>query len=487
MNSDQYLAPIVAGALGFVSGHIAKMDPSVSLAVGGVSAVAGYLISKQDCSRGRKKVVREYEEDEGDNFDSEEAVVPVQSKKKKKKKKNTGKTPKQYKRSSYEEDVPKAKPAPSQKKEKSAEAQKKSDGEDEFAGMSKSQIKKARRKKREEEKKAADAKAAAEAKKLAKKKKRQEARKRKKNTSQSTTNSDDVTQLDNEESKSKEDEDEGWQQTKDQIKRAAKKQEFVKLKAAAEAKKGQKQEQVYVKVPSGVRGKVFGKKQANITTLQDSLGVKMDLPKMGGNHDMVTITGPASQCEKAAAALREIMDKGFCEYTNPGFTSAVISVPEGKIGAMMGSKGKYFIQIISETSVSSLEKDDDAKTVTIVGPADGVMRAKEALTELATQGYSRLTHPTWIKAELPVESEMVPAIIGKKGANIKEITKVTKTRIKTPKNGGGTCVVVGDADKVRLAIEMIQKTIAEQAAPKEPAPVPVEWQGEGLKTDDDLW
>mmetsp|Transcript_21656 Transcript_21656/g.30356 ORF Transcript_21656/g.30356 Transcript_21656/m.30356 type:complete len:494 (+) Transcript_21656:81-1562(+) len=487
-NSDAYLAPVVAGALGFVTGHVTKMELSVSLAIGGVSAIAGYIASKQSCSGKRQKTPQNDHVDDEEDFDDneEEAVVQTTSKKKKKKKKNAGKNQKQYKRSSYDD----AKPAPAKKAPevsaaaaaKPAAAEKE---EDEFRGMSKSQAKKARRKKREQEKKAAEAKAAAEAKKLAKKKKRQELRKRKKKESGAQAEVDEASRIAAlEDEKRRKEEEEGWQQPKEHIRRQA---QIDKKAALNEGKKSVSadQTQVYVKVPSAQRKRVFGKKIANINALQDRLGVKIILPKLGGIHDVVTINGQKEQCEKAADALRELMEKGFSQYTNPGFSSAVVEVPDKKIGQMMGSKGNYFRQIIADTGVSSLEKDDDAKIITIIGPAEGVAKAKGALLDLAKQGFSALTHPSYVTCEFPVEADMVPAIIGKGGSNIRRITKATQTRITTPKNGSGVCTIVGDSEKVKLAVEMLKNTIAEQAAPLEPEPTPPEWQVSNHSEEDD--
>eukprot|EP00954_Amorphochlora_amoebiformis_P014862 1162675-Amorphochlora_amoeboformis.AAC.1 len=296
MDAEKYLAPMVAGALGFVSGHVIKLDTTVSLAIGGVSAVAGYIASNQDCSRRRKKVVEnDYEEDE-DDFDSEEVPQPTKTKKKKKKKHQMGKMPKAFKKSSYEEEAPP--PPPQPKKE--------TEVDEEYRGLSKNQIKKLRRKKREEEKKAAEAKALAEAKKMAKK--RRKKKKKKQNTDVEVE--DEATRLAREEKeRRKKEEEEGWQQPKEHIKRERQKQEFERTKAILEANKAAPKSQMYIKVPPSQRGKVFGKKAANINLLQNLFDVKMTLPKQGGVHDVVAIEGTEDSCEKAVKALQDIMDK----------------------------------------------------------------------------------------------------------------------------------------------------------------------------------
>jgi len=467
---------MVAGALGFVSGHVTKMDTTISLAIGGVSAIAGYIASKQDCTRRRKRLVKqttEYEEEIEE--EEEEVLVAVPTKKKKKKKKQTGKVPKQYKRSSYEEDVP-AQPEP-QKKEESTK--------DEYAGLSKGQIKKLKKKKREEERKLEEAKLAAEKKRQARKEKRKLKKKKMKEAqNEALTAQATAQQL---EDQKKKDEEEGWLQPKEHIKRAAQKEEFERQRAQMEAKRTAPKAKSYIKVPGPLRGKVFGKKKENINNLQLKLGVKMTLPKPGGIHDVVEVEGPKEFCDKAIQAIQELMDKGFSTVINPGFSSAEVKIPEGKIGVIMGSGGKNFRDIYKITKVTSLEKDEDNKVITIIGPVASVMTAKEALEELSVQGYSKITHPTWIKAELQVSLDVVPAIIGKKGENIKRITKTTKTRIATPKNGSNICTVVGDEKHVKMAIELLNKIIEEQTTPKEPEPIPQEWQGKENHNEDDLW
>eukprot|EP00472_Partenskyella_glossopodia_P013077 CAMPEP_0197524854 /NCGR_PEP_ID=MMETSP1318-20131121/10134_1 /TAXON_ID=552666 /ORGANISM="Partenskyella glossopodia, Strain RCC365" /LENGTH=479 /DNA_ID=CAMNT_0043077925 /DNA_START=53 /DNA_END=1492 /DNA_ORIENTATION=+ len=477
--TDEYLAPMVAGALGYVSGHVAKLDTTISLGIGAATAVAGYIASKQSCSSKRRGKIAEddsYEDEEEVDL-SDDAVLPMTTKKKKKKKKGpTAKVPKYLKKSSYDEEVP----LPAPKKVETPV-------EKEYEGLSKSQIKKLKKKKREEAKKAEEARKIAEAKKLAKKNKRR--RKKNKKQTDGEEGEDEATRLARMEAERKKKEDEeGWMQPKEHIKKEKQKQEFEKFKALHGSKKNEGPKSMqYVKVPSSMRGKVFGKKAANIRLLEDRLKVKMTLPKQGGLHDVVTIEGAESQCDAAATALSELMEKGFSEYTNPGYARTVIPVPNGRIGAMMGSSGKNFREIVKVTKITTLEKDDDAKTITIIGPTASVEMAKEALEELADKGYSKLTHPTWVKFELPVSADKVPGIIGKKGANIQKITKATKTRITTKRNGDPMCVVVGDEKNVKSAIEMLQKSIAEQEIEAEPEPTPPEWQGVQNHKEEDLW
>ena len=57
--TDEYLAPMVAGALGYVSGHVAKLDTTISLGIGAATAVAGYIASKQSCSSKRRGKIAE--------------------------------------------------------------------------------------------------------------------------------------------------------------------------------------------------------------------------------------------------------------------------------------------------------------------------------------------------------------------------------------------------------------------------------------------
>jgi len=499
MDPEQFLTPMVAGALGFVSSNLAKMDTSVSLAIGGVTAVAGYLASKQDCSRRRKKI-REPEHEVDEDFeDEEDVVVPVQTKKNKKKKKKKGnqqRIPKAFKKSSYEEDTPVAK---NTKKDKAVKAKKETSktesskvDEIDTEGMSKAQIKRLRRKKREEEKKAAEAAKQAELKKQRKKEKRRAAKKAKKggeasNEDSSLKATDELALKAKAEERKKQEDEEGWQQPKEHIKRAERKQEFEKLKVLNESKKSEAQFKHYVTIPPNVRGKVFGRKASNVNMLQTLLNVQMDLPKQGGNHNVVTITGAKDACLKAEEALLELQENGYSQVLNPGFDDSVFEYTEKTIGAIMGAGGKNFKLILKATGVDSMEKDDEKMTITIVGPAEGVLRAKEALSELASQGYSKITHPDWIKTEYSVPMEMVSAIIGKKGVNIKQIYKETQCKITTPKNHGDKCIIIGKAASVAKAIDLIQKTIERESAPVEPEPTPPEWQGNSNYTEDADW
>ncbi len=534
--SDKYLAPLVAGALGFASGNASNMDNGVSAVIGGVAAIAGYLVTSKPWQEAPVAVGRcvsnaaspaptrasppspramrlsdphfdvfpasgsvEVESDDGSGGEDEVEVVEASPTKKSKKGKKKKQPPvsKKFKRSSYEEDEPAA-AAPAIASEKK--------------GLSKSQLKKRRKRRAEAEKKKKEAEAAAAAAAAAerarkeaesnaaegKKETKKSKKKRKKRAKKKKAEADaaaataaaaeakSAEELE-EEQKRKEIAD-GWVVPTGQKKKERQEERKKARNDGAAPVATGPQSTRYVSIPEGDRGRVYGRKACNIQLIQDRLKVNISLPK-SKMHDVVTITGAPEACDKAAEALTELLEKDFSELITPGMMSDTIDVPKSKMGKVLGAGGRNFNDIRKVTKVTKLNIGDDG-TITITGPTAAVETAKEAIKELAQDGFSKIINPGYVKRILPINQDVVGAVIGPSGATIKQIMKKTRpAMINTPRPDDQEQVVtvVGEEENVKAAIDMIQEIVAKASIPRPELPIPEEFSKQIRYNEAALW
>lgn len=75
-----------------------------------------------------------------------------------------------------------------------------------------------------------------------------------------------------------------------------------------------------------------------------------------------------------------------------------VVIPAKKVGAIIGPKGtiKFSIQAATRTEISLpkvMKESTEPVTATITGPAEGVKKAKKAIQDLVTKGFSALLEP----------------------------------------------------------------------------------------------
>jgi len=235
--------------------------------------------------------------------------------------------------------------------------------------------------------------------------------------------------------------------------------------------------------------KIFGTGGSNLKAIQEATGCDIDVPKKGAHRTSIVISGTKAGCLLAKKNLKMLVEKGYCDITQPNTTDEGIDVPSSKIGAVIGRGGENIKIITAKTGakVNMPDRDSGSNTVTVTGPAEAVKEALGAIKELMEKGFSSLTHANHTMANVNVHRDFIGTILGTRGATIQKLQTDHKVKINMPNSGGAefvVCTLVGEATDVinaRIAIEGML------VAP-EPEPIAPEWtQANILKNLDLSW
>jgi len=151
-----------------------------------------------------------------------------------------------------------------------------------------------------------------------------------------------------------------------------------------------------------------------------------------------------------------------------GSISVTITVPEGKIGRIIGPKGANIAFIKEKTGIKNI--DTQADVCTIVGQPEDVPKAEAAIKELIEKGYMSISYENFKGDQITVPSTSIPNIIGKGGAIIQVIKKELQVEIDveaTPKFAEGAkrtvtqvkVSIAGELGNVEKAKECIQSIV----------------------------
>ena len=223
-------------------------------------------------------------------------------------------------------------------------------------------------------------------------------------------------------------------------------------------------------IPTKQHALIVGKGGETLQKLQAGSGAQIDMPKRESASAKIQITGTPAQVALAKNCIQSLVDRGFSSITHPGTLSDDITVEPTDIGLVLGANGSTLKKIIEATGakINLPEKGSSSKKVMIVGEKDAVKSAKAALRSLIQDGFSTITHPTWIKVEVEFPADKFGILIGPKGQTIKSIQGDTKARINLPEKGGKSTLVsvCGEPAAVAKAQKQIEKLL------EPPAPLP---------------
>lgn len=270
-----------------------------------------------------------------------------------------------------------------------------------------------------------------------------------------------------------------WTTTKSNKKdKTAKPKQTETAQTASEGK--EEQTSLQLPVPARFYGIIIGDKGANLNRLQDGTGAKIEIPKKElqekGAKEAVIIRGTAVQVQRAKAAIEMLMQKGYSKYTHPDACEGNVHVPSKALGIVIGPQGAHIKAIQQKTGVKVITPDrsSNSERVTLLGTKEGIKRAKAAIKQLVTDGFSPLTHEGYIVEELAVPRHRFPVIIGPRGQTIKSIQGDTKASIKIPDvmDDNQNVRVIGSQAAVARAVKQVQKALErydeEQAGGKAP-------------------
>lgn len=234
-------------------------------------------------------------------------------------------------------------------------------------------------------------------------------------------------------------------------------------------------------IPTKEHSLIIGKAGETLKKLSEGTGATIDMPKRESASAKIQITGTPAQVAAAKNAITSLVERGFSSITHPGILSDDITIDPKNIGLILGASGSTLRKIIEVTGakINLPEKGSSSKKVLLVGEKEAVRAAKAALRSLIADGFSSITHPTWIKVEVDFPADKFGILIGEKGQTIKSIQGDTKARINLPEKGtkATTVSVCGEAAAVAKAQKQIEKLLE----PLAPLPDPEE---EDLATDD---
>merc|ERR1740117_272999 len=227
---------------------------------------------------------------------------------------------------------------------------------------------------------------------------------------------------------------------------------------------------------------VIGPKGAHLQAITTTTSCRVDLPKKGTVRTHALITGPSNAAvAQAMRALKQLITKGYSDITHAGHVDEGIEVPSKLLGQIIGPAGATIKQLmqLTNTEVNTPDRDSDSNFVTVVGDPQGVKTCIAAIKQIMEQGFSSLTHETWILKTLDVPRAQLGTVIGPAGATIRGLQSSTNTRIKVPQGSRDDPIavsIVGDAADVTIAMTQISAMLL----PPEPEDIPFEWSKEAV-------
>lgn len=184
---------------------------------------------------------------------------------------------------------------------------------------------------------------------------------------------------------------------------------------------------------------ISGPNGSNIGSIMERTGTRINMPPYSTEKTDITITGEKEGVAKAKAEVLQIY-----ENVKRNCTTVSVEVRKSQHKYVVGQKGQGINDILSKTGVyvqvPSLTNDES--TITLRGPQD---KMGEALTLVYGKANSMVTE------EVSAPSWLHRFIIGRKGENIKNITReLPRVTVTFPKEGD-TITIEGPPDEVQLA------------------------------------
>jgi rRNA processing protein Krr1/Pno1 len=234
--------------------------------------------------------------------------------------------------------------------------------------------------------------------------------------------------------------------------------------------------------------RILGVGGSNLKALQLATGTEIHIPKKGAHSTTVIISGTKAGCLEIKKNLTQLVEKGYCDITQPGTTDSCIEVPPKQIGAVIGRGGENIKTITKETGakINMPDRDSDSNTVTITGSSEAVQQAMNAIKQLMEKGFSDITHANHTMATITVHRDSLGTLLGTRGATIKKIQEECKVKINIPKTNDEfiQCSLVGESSDIINCRIRIEAMLVEP----EPEPIAPEWTQQNiLKNLDVSW
>jgi len=221
-----------------------------------------------------------------------------------------------------------------------------------------------------------------------------------------------------------------------------------------------------IKVPENKIGIVIGPKGSKIKLIQEKTGVT----RIDTSGEMFTIVGPQQAVEMAYAAVKELMEKGYCSMAFEDFKEEAVPVHPSVFPDLIGKGGVTIKAFKSELNVEITIPGDIPKTattgtkkykVTLAGKKDDVNKAKQVIENIVSYGYHEITHPGQTHEEIEVEPWAYKFLIGKAGSELRHIQNNYKVKVNIPREHSvcQNVVVVGGPGDVARAKDYIDNVL----------------------------
>merc|ERR1740130_2571694 len=167
---------------------------------------------------------------------------------------------------------------------------------------------------------------------------------------------------------------------------------------------------------------------------------------------VVQIKGPSESVEKAKAAVEALLENAQKQQCSVPIETSMVPQLIGKKGANIQAMEKEFECRINVSRGS--------RTVQLRGPEENIARARARIEEMREALAKQ-------QCEIEIDPEMVPSLIGARGATIQALEKELGCRINVAKDSGVVVVRGAAEDKIenaRLRIEAFKRDFEERKA-----------------------
>lgn len=257
---------------------------------------------------------------------------------------------------------------------------------------------------------------------------------------------------------------------------------------------------VMVPVPVDKRHVIIGAGGVTIEAIKTKTGcwisvpkdedIKKDFARMYNQAPVyIAVEGPKDGAAKAKKIILQLIEKGFSTaLTGNTSIESKFQVEPIKRAAIIGPKGSYMDKLQKELNVKIVMPDRLSRdtTVLLFGEREQVNICKRALQQLVEQGFSSVTHPTFIRETMEFPAASRHRLIGRAGQTIKQIQANTRCKLAFPASPTKDIVhIMGDKDNIPLAIKAINRVIEQMQYDEEAAAVAA-MRGDEEELDEDL-
>ncbi|XP_009477569.2 vigilin isoform X3 [Pelecanus crispus] len=232
-----------------------------------------------------------------------------------------------------------------------------------------------------------------------------------------------------------------------------------KCEAAKEALQALVPVTIEVEVPFDLHRYIIGQKGSGIRKMMDEFEVNIQVPAPELQSDTITITGLATNLDRAKAGLLERVKELQAEQEDRALRSfkLTVTVDPKYHPKIIGRKGAVITQIRTEHEVNIQfpDKDDESQAqdqITITGYEKNAEAARDAIMKIVGELEQMVSE------DVTLDHRVHARIIGARGKAIRKIMDEFKVDIRFPQSGAPdpNCVTVtGLPENVEEAIDHI--------------------------------